>query len=480
MDLNHQALKYQTLELREELDGSEIEDLQDYQADHQLIKDHSREISLNLRFTSKGHQSADSLASEGPELDKDTVEIINKNKEQLEVIQDIIKSATPESILSLHWDVGRDHTGRWIPFDLFDPETPGYAIHARNLLQTVSTFTNLNTLEYVSHDTSSRFEDEISKTVQLLPHLEILVIARVWIDVQGWDHDDTFEQDDEMEMSKLIGQRLSSLTTLKRLHLQGLVAPRASWGELDWKSPLEYLKVAECSWLFGLAVFPFARAFQKTLLGLTIGCTTPRNMNEVIAPEFDFAKEFEALEELQVLKDLEVTSPQDAPFSPQTFLDEIAQAPKLKHLEIYFDYYDHVLPHINKLIEKSEPVWPSLQTLVAYNNVEDEEREFPQMEEKTIWEAEKEDPFKFGVLNAEWRQHEELSAQDACRYGRLSSSDGRSIEVKVKYEENNWNRSVSLKLGDPSSLQDQDSEDSRDRVDSGYGEEMEDIEDNDD
>lgn len=453
-------------------------------ANRQLIKDYTREIQLSLDIDTV----ATHLEAREPEKEK----LINENKEYLKVVEDIIKSVTPESIVELSWDVGDFDSRHRKPHNLFDPEPPSYSIHARNLLQTVPTFTNLNIFQFFSRDNCSRFEDEISKTVQLLPNLEILVIARPRSYVTGWASD-PFGDGNEVEMSKLIGQRLSSLTRLKRLHLQGLVSPRASWAQFDWKSPLEYFKVAECSWLYGLAVFPLAHVFRKSLLGLTIGPDLITAFNSFIMPEFNFGKEFEVLEELQVIQSLgSATEPLDHD-SELKFLDEISHAPKLKHLQIYFDYED-IRPYLTgeteQLIrlylpqetEQLEPVWPSLQTIVLgdckFCNGE-AVSEDPLMEE-VLEHWEEITSLRYGLLHAEWKQHdphswdgEDLQPEMTCRYGSLELSDGKVIRVKAKYQYRSEYREMSLGLHDilllP--LQNEDNEDREDSevaMDSGY------------
>ncbi|EGG04049.1 uncharacterized protein MELLADRAFT_108627 [Melampsora larici-populina 98AG31] len=426
-----------------------------YPANRRLIKDNTREIDVNLDLTTERGKSRQMKANLYEECD--ISKKILQNKVCLKEIHEIIKSVNPQSILTVRWEVGKPKTGEWNPFDLyepylfnpdcfghrthdpelFEPTTLGYAIHAKRFLQTFSTFTNLKTLQYFSHDTTSRFEDEISKTVEMLPNLETLVLVRAWHEVKDWNSEEPcptpgFNED---ELSKSVGQRLSSLKTLKRLHLQGLVAPRESWSELDWKSPLECLKVAQCQWLHGLSVFPFAHVFRRTLLALSIGHHLPANWKDVEEPEIRFVKDFEVLEELQLLTSFDHCVEE----LEQRLLDDISQAPKLKHFETFFNFSHHLFPHITNGIQKDQPVWPSLQTIVANDGRSRDYRriEFPHLDKKPKTKK-NQSPFRFGLLYVEWKQHERLLCRrgwpiNKSKSGLMSFSDGRVIEVQTEY-----------------------------------------------
>lgn len=412
-------------------------------SDRELIKANTREIDLDVNLDIELPGSC-----KDPKSEKEMEEALKiKTKECLKVIEEVMKSVDPESIYNLRWRVGMDST-TWDPFDLFHPTRHGYATHAHDLLQTVSTFKNLNTFQYFSRDvSSSRFEDEISKVAEQLPNLEILVIARLWSDTKRYN-DLAFRDGKEEETSKLIGERLSTLTKLKQLHFQGLVAPRASWAELDWKSPLEYLKVAECTWLRSFAVFTFAHAFRKTILGISIGEEQHLNPHTYTVPPPDTNfKEFEVLEELQVLTELKPRYDR----TEKSILDNICQAPKLKHLHIHFDYSAHLLPHIKGGIEHRKPIWPSLQTLVVTDNNSYKEAEYPPFkdQEKNIIRQKKASR-EFGSLHAAW-QKEDKRKRDRhryCKYARMTLPNGRGIKVKAMQVVEYGDRGLSLEYRD--------------------------------
>ncbi|KAH9810181.1 hypothetical protein DFH28DRAFT_1184819 [Melampsora americana] len=406
----------------------------DYPANRHLIKENTREIDLEQAVGRGVSFDFGYGVNRGPV----ELETLKRDEENLKVIGDILKSVTPESIQKLRWQIGHFATSYYAPFGLFEPDDHNFAILARNLLQTISTFTNLTNLQYISDDVSSTFEDEISKTAELLPNLEILVIARPWSIAEGWNSFDPYDEEvSAVKMSKLIGKRLSSLTKLKRLHLQGLEAPCASWGQLNWKSPLEYLKVAECTYLYGLAVFPFASAFRKSLLGLSIGANQPKDPKDFKSPPWQLGKEFVVLEELQVRGDLSTNCNKENPRLKTRFLDEISQAPKLKHLEIYFGCSRHVLPHIKKGIEKSDPVWPSLQTIVAAHSDNTTHSFFPHSEQPFPFEeyrvSQKQITLEFGLLHAEWQQEEKKRECffGYCSMGKMTFPNGRVIHVNL-------------------------------------------------
>ncbi|KAH9822426.1 hypothetical protein DFH28DRAFT_1018959 [Melampsora americana] len=320
------------------------------------------------------------------------------------------------------------HTGWLRLYDIFDPLVSPYSISAKNLLQVVSTFTNLTTLQYFSRDTSSTFEDVISKVASNLSNLEVLVIARLSLELCGWDSvHERLPEAEEIEWSNTIGERLSSMQNLKRLHLQGLYSPRASWGKLNWKCPLEYLKVAECLTLHRSAILTFALAFRKTLLGLVIGINIQYEY-PLEHPKTAFGKDFEVLEELHIRGDLDVANPGD------NYLDDLSQAPKLKHLHLPYNEHGGELAHIKQGIEKPQPVWPSLQTLVVWNGEAGGRRGLRvDLLDNGLKNVTSKVSHKFGLLDAE-QQWEDLGKYDRTyAHGKMTLSNGRVIEFVELY-----------------------------------------------
>ncbi|EGG04142.1 uncharacterized protein MELLADRAFT_108757 [Melampsora larici-populina 98AG31] len=394
---------------------SAIKDFQGILGHRQLIKDNTR--AINFSFETASYPEHKSVSR------------TEKTKNLLKKVEELFQTVDPQSITNLRWELGRSYTGRSYSFDIYDPKQV-YSTSSKNLLQIVSTFTNLVTFQYISRDTQSTFEEMVSKTLASLPNLEVLVISREETDVYRWIDECRCKLSYEEEIGKLMGESLSSLTKLKRLHLQGLIAPRQGWGGLDWKCPLEYLKVTECPRLYGEAIFSVAKAFRKTLLGLLLGPEISQP-HEIPQPKIEFGKEFVVLEDLSVRAYLGM-------HEETRLIDVMSQAPKLKHFDIHANETD-VLSRIKEQIEQPGSAWASLQTLGVdapdkrdYSDSEsDEEEGFVLLDEKlkTVSEFVS---HKFGLLDAEWDWPRRDDHKVKYNYGKMTLANGKVIEIKAQ------------------------------------------------
>ncbi|EGG05260.1 uncharacterized protein MELLADRAFT_107762 [Melampsora larici-populina 98AG31] len=394
-----------------------IEHFQGILGHRQLIKDNTR--AINFSFDTNTEQEAPSRKE--------------KTKQLLKSVEDLFQAVNPQSITDFRWEVAMFVCGRIFDIDLFDPKGL-YSIPLKNCLRIVSTFTNLVTFQYNSRDSHSTFEEVVSQTVASLPNLEVLVIAREENNVRRWFENYEPDLAYEEEISKLMGDSLNLLTKLKRLHLQGLIAPRSGWGKLDWKCPVEYLKVTECPRLHGPSIFTLAQAFRKTLLGLLIGPNIDL-VPEIDQPNMEFGKEFEVLEELSVRVDLGRRGEE------QKLVDSMSQAPKLKHFDIHRTHTD-LLSRVKEQLEQPEPAWPSLRTLGLDHGVGKIKLNLGLLDKK-LKDVKEYVSHKFGVLDAEWAWPTRYDHTDRYGYGKMTLSNGRVVEVKA----------LDLDFGERTSLQ---------------------------
>lgn len=385
----------------------EIKHLEGILDHRQLIRDNTRAINFSFRT---GRAAKENLNSEH----------VEKLKQVSENVEELFRTVNPQSITDFRWEMGhRAAKGDYV--NIYDPNQ-FFAIPAKNLLQIVSTFNNLVIFQYISLDSGLNFEEIVSKTVASLPNLEVLVIAREESQKERWFEYYTPDMAYEESVSKLMSKTLSSLTKLKRLHLQGLITPRSGWGKLDWKCPVEYLKVTECPRLRGEAIVNLAYAFRKTLLGLLIGpdvgLIRPTDQPKI---EFGSGQEFAVLEELSVRLQLE---------DEEQLMDYMSQAPNLKHFDIHHCLED-IIFCIKEQLEQPGAAWPSLQTLgVDFDDENDTDLSFDLLDEemKDVTEF---ISHKFGVLDAEWDWHSRYDHRVNYDYGKMTLSSGRVIEVKA-------------------------------------------------